>query len=102
MIQEASVAIEALTASEQQQRAEKYARRNKMRYLDRLLDQLEMLNLADQAEVPKPLARAVKTLVVDSQPTPACARCGSDVLATMDCLYEIQDALMGHPPDDEY
>ncbi len=100
MIREASMAIETVTVSQQREQAEKYAKRNKMRYLDRLLDQLERLNLADQSEVPKPLADAVKTLVVASPPTAACNHCGDEVLATMDCLYEIQDALMGHPDDD--
>ena len=52
MLEDACVEIEVLTEKDRQERAHKYARRNRMRYIDQLLNELEMLNLADQAKMP--------------------------------------------------
>ena len=103
MIEEACVAIDVVSERDRRLREEKYARRNKMRYIDRLLNELEMLNLADQREVPTQLAVAVDKLVqetdVDAK-TPEVERLGT-VTAAMDVLYEIQDSLMDNPIGDE-
>ena len=100
MIEEASVAIETQVELEKRLQAEKYARRNKMRYIDRLLNELERLNLSDRPFPPPGITSAVKELAADASVS-GCARCEESVLAAMDCLYEIQDALMGHPDEED-
>ena len=103
MIEEACVAIDVVSERDRRLREEKYARRNKMRYIDRLLNELEMLNLADQREVPTQLAVAVDRLVQETEveaKTPEVERLGT-VTAAMDVLYEIQDSLMDNPIGDE-
>ena len=52
MIKQASRAIEHMTAKERRIQRAKYARRNKMHLIDKLLNELEMLNLADQRQMP--------------------------------------------------
>ena len=102
MIKQASRAIEHMTARERRIQRAKYARRNKMRYIDRLLNELEMLNLAEQREVPTQLAMALDKLV---QETDVVAKIEDErpgtVTAAMDVLYEIQDSLMENPIGDE-
>ena len=103
MIEEACVAIDVVSERDRRLREEKYARRNKMRYIDRLLNELEMLNLADQREVPTQLAVAVDRLVQETEveaKAPEVERLGT-VTAAMDVLYEIQDSLMDNPIGDE-
>jgi len=103
MIEEACVAIDVVSERDRRLREEKYARRNKMRYIDRLLNELEMLNLADQREVPTQLAVAVDRLVQETEveaKAPEIERLGT-VTAAMDVLYEIQDSLMDNPIGDE-
>ena len=103
MIEEACVAIDVVSERDRRLREEKYARRNKMRYIDRLLNELEMLNLADQREVPTQLAVAVDRLVQETDveaKTPEVERLGT-VTAAIDVLYEIQDSLMDNPIGDE-
>jgi len=102
MIEEACVAIETVSERDRRLREAKYARRNKMRYIDRLLNELEMLNLAEQREVPTQLAMALDKLV---QETDVVAKIEDErpgtVTAAMDVLYEIQDSLMENPIGDE-
>jgi hypothetical protein len=103
MIEEACVAIDVVSERDRRLREQKYARRNKMRYIDRLLNELEMLNLADQREVPIQLAVAVDKLVHDTDvvaKNTEVVRAGT-VTAAMDVLYEIQDSLMDNPIGDE-
>jgi hypothetical protein len=103
MIEEACVAIDVVSERDRRLREQKYARRNKMRYIDRLLNELEMLNLADQREVPIQLAVAVDKLVHDTDlvaKNTEVERAGT-VTAAMDVLYEIQDSLMDNPIGDE-
>jgi hypothetical protein len=95
MIEEACADIERVEERARRARDAKYGRRNKIRYIDRLLNELEMLNLADQAEVPQPLASELERLLKESelvasahQPRPGT------VNQAMDLLYEIQDSLM--------
>ena len=99
MIREASTAIEVLGERDKRQREWKYARRNKMRYIDQLLNELEMLNLADERRMPRVLNTAVVELIDDSE-LEVPQRPGS-VLEAMDLLYEIQDSLMYNQIEDE-
>src|SRR5262249_29946691 len=66
MIQEACVAIEDIEERERRAREVKYSRRNRIRYIDRLLNELEMLNLAQGTQVPERLAVALGLLVEES------------------------------------
>ena len=103
MIEEACVAIEAVSERDRLLREAKYARRNKMRYIDRLLNELEMLNLAEEREVPTQLAVALDRLIQETHviaKTEDVERPDS-VVAAMDVLYEIQDSLMENPIGDE-
>ena len=102
MIQEACVAIEDIEERERRARELKYSRRNRIRYIDRLLNELEMLNLAERTEVPERLGIELDRLMAEStvvelvqQPRP------DSVTEAMDVLYEIQDSLMLNEADEE-
>ncbi len=101
MIEEACAAIERVEERERQSREAKYGRRNKIRYIDQLLNELEMLNLADQTRVPERLAIELNRLKDESavvevvrHPRP------ENVTQAMDVLYEIQDSLMFNEDQD--
>src|SRR6266516_2793470 len=66
MIKQASRAIEHMTARERRIQRAKYARRNKMHYIDKLLNELEMLNLADQRQMPPVLSVAINKVIEES------------------------------------
>ncbi len=99
MLSEANVAIESASERETRQQELKYARRNKMRYIDRLLNELEMLNLADRTELPSALGNAVDTLLSESELEVEVRP--ESVITAMDLLYEIQDSLMYNQIEDE-
>ncbi|MBV8202597.1 MAG: hypothetical protein JOZ15_18425, partial [Acidobacteria bacterium] len=63
LLKDANLAIEDAFEKDKQAMEAKYGRRNKMRYIDRLLNELEMLNLADEAQMPTGLRVAVDTLI---------------------------------------
>lgn len=102
MIREACAAIERGEERDRRARAVKYGRRNKIRHIDGLLNELEMLNLADAQEVPEGLAEELDRLMAESrvleitqQPRP------ESVTEAMDVLYEIQDSLMFNEDEEE-
>lgn len=99
MISEASKAIDEVAERDKRQRQFKYARRNKMRYIDQLLNELEILNLADQRTMPRNLNTAVVELIGESELEVASKP--GNVLEAMDLLYEIQDSLMYNQIEDE-
>jgi hypothetical protein len=103
MIKEASHAIQRVTANERRIQRAKYARRNKMHYIDKILNELEMLNLADQRQMPSVLSVAVHRVIADSpEVTGVAARPKpASVMEAMDALYEIQDSLMYNQIEDE-
>ena len=100
MIEEACVAIETVEARDRRLREAKYARRNRMRYIDHLLNELEMLNLAERSQVPARLSTALDRLRADCE-SPGEAVRPVTVVQAMDLLYEIQDTLMFTTPDDD-
>lgn len=100
MIGEACVAIENVEARDRRLREAKYARRNRMRYIDHLLNELEMLNLAERSQVPARLSTALDRLLADCEGTGETAR-PVTVVQAMDLLYEIQDTLMFTAPDED-
>jgi hypothetical protein len=102
MIRQANIAIERMSERERRLREMKYARRNKMRYIDRLLNELEMLNLADQRVMPRALSVAVDQLLEDADVEEVVDQRKPDsVIEAMDLLYEIQDSLMFNQIEDE-
>jgi hypothetical protein len=102
MIKQASRAIEHMTARERRIQRAKYARRNKMHYIDKLLNELEMLNLADQRLMPPVLSVAVNKVIEESPEVTVLAQAKpASVMEAMDALYEIQDSLMYNQIEDE-
>jgi len=96
MIKQASRAIEHMTARERRIQRAKYARRNKMHHIDKLLNELEMLNLADQRQMPPVLSVAINKVIEDSPEVTVLAQAKpASVMEAMDALYEIQDSLIG-------
>src|SRR5436189_6445994 len=80
----------------------KYARRNKMHYIDKLLNELEMLNLADQRQMPPVLSVAINKVIEESPEVTVLAQAKpASVMEAMDALYEIQDSLMYNQIEDE-
>src|SRR2546423_15538630 len=95
MIQEACAMIERVEARERRSREAKYGRRNRIRYIDQLLNELEMLNLADESRVPERLAIELDRMMAESRALePARQPRPESVTEAMDVLYEIQDSLM--------
>jgi hypothetical protein len=102
MIEEACVAIEDIEERERRAREIKYGRRNRIRYIDRLLNELEMLNLADETQVPERLATELGRLMADSAVVALVQQAQPEsVTEAMDVLYEIQDSLMFNEQADE-
>lgn len=102
MIREACAAIERGEERDRRARAVKYGRRNRIRYIDGLLNELELLNLADQREVPERLAQELDRIIAESealeiarQPRP------ENVIEAMDVLYGIQDGLMFNDEEED-
>ena len=95
MIEHTSVQISALRERWQLEREQRYARRNRIRQIDRLLDELEMLNIAEETQMPPDLA--VRVLhVAGEMDHPVAARAPEDlqIAESMDTLYDLQDSLM--------
>jgi hypothetical protein len=102
MIEEACAMIERVEERERRSREVKYGRRNRIRYIDQLLNELEMLNLADVSRVPEQLAIELDRLMVESRALePARQPRPDSVNDAMDVLYEIQDSLMFNEGDEE-
>ncbi len=95
MIEETSVQISELRERWQLERERRYARRNRIRYIDRLLDELEMLNIAEETQMAPDLAMRVQRLAAEMD-HPLSRRAPEDVkiAEAMDALYDIQDGLM--------
>jgi hypothetical protein len=103
MIRETSVEITELYQRWQVELESRYARRNKVRYIDHLLNELELLNLAEAPAMPSDLRREVKRFL-DSVEHSLCAKPEKDltIQESMEALYDIQDTLLlGGEEDDE-
>lgn len=101
MIEEASLAIDRVQERDRRSSQAKYWRRNTMRYIDQLLNELEMLNLADRSDVPSPISSAVDKLIGDVEVASLAGQPRTNVIETMDVLFEIQDVLMYNQIEDE-
>lgn len=93
--------IERVEARERRSREVKYGRRNKIRYIDRLLNELEMLNLADENRVPERLAIELDRLMAESRAVETRQPRPDSVNEAMDVLYEIQDSLMFNESEED-
>jgi hypothetical protein len=95
MIEETSVEISALRERWQLEREQRYARRNRIRYIDELLNELEMLNIAEETQMPPDLAVRVQRLA-DEMSHSLGQRAAEDlsITASMEALYDLQDGLM--------
>jgi len=98
MIEQANAAIEFSTERDQRDMALKYARRRRMRHIDRLLNELEMLNLAEADTMPRPLSKAVDQVIAESEDP---ERTAASIVEAMDVLYDIQDSIMFTQIEDE-
>src|SRR5215471_7991019 len=102
MIQEACAMIARVEARERRSREAKYGRRNKIRYIDRLLNELEMLNLAEESKVPERLSIELDRLIAESEVVEVVRQPRLETVnEAMDLLYEIQDGLMFNELDEE-
>jgi len=95
MIRETSLEIGDSYKRWQVELESRYARRNKVHYIDHLLNQLELLNLADAGEMPEELRAQVRELLNESEHD-LCAKRPRDLAIgeCMEALYDIQDTLL--------
>src|SRR5258708_9746783 len=95
MIEQTSVQISAQRERWQAEREMRYARRNRIRHIDRLLDELEMLNIAEETQLPADLAFRVQRLAAEME-YPLGNRAPEDISIgeSMGELYDLQDGLM--------
>ncbi len=80
MIQETCVEIGELEARWTSLREARNARRQKIRYIDELIDQFEKLNLADEVEVPYELVGRAVALMSNEYPAGGPLAAGVDDL----------------------
>jgi hypothetical protein len=95
MIEQTSVQISAQRERWQMEREQRYARRNRIRHIDRLLDELEMLNIAEESNLPEDLGLRVRDLALEMEHALGNrAREEITIAEAMDVLYDLQDRLM--------
>ena len=101
MIQETCLTISDLEQLASAERGVRLARRHQIHALDRLIDEFEMLNLADEVEVPGEL-RLRATRVIARAAHPLVRRTADEIPIAdwMDALYDVQDSLMLPAEDD--
>src|ERR671936_1551594 len=106
MIEQTSVQISALRERWHAKREMRYPVRNRIRHMDKMLDELEMLNIAEETQLPPDLAVRVQRLAAEMD-HPLGNRGPEDlaIAESMDALYDLQDGLMltleGVEDDDE-
>src|ERR1700682_6191914 len=95
MIEQTSVQITAQRERWQAERELRYARRNRIRHIDLLLDRLEMLNICQETQRPADLAFRWQRLAAEME-HPLGNRAPEDISIgeSMDALYDLQDGLM--------
>jgi hypothetical protein len=101
MIEETCVEISQLHERWQAEKEQRYARRNKIRYIDQILNDFELLNLAEEPVIPVELIGRVKRFI-DAEEHPVGRRPIREVPVAdwMEALYDIQDGLMLTVEDD--
>jgi uncharacterized secreted protein with C-terminal beta-propeller domain len=101
MIQETCTRIEELEDYWSSEIRARHARRNKIRDIDDMLNQFEMLNLADEQVIPTDLRLRVAAFI-GAEGHPLSERHAESVAIPdwMEALYDVQDGLMIRFPDD--
>jgi hypothetical protein len=100
MIDRTSLQIQRLDEHHEREREQRYARRNRLRYIDDLLDRFEALNLADIADAPSALTGRVARLATEQEhPLARRPHRGVPIAEWMDALYELQERLL--PTEDD-
>ena len=101
MIEETCLEISQLYERWQAEKEQRYARRNKIRYVDQMLNEFELLNLAEEPLIPIELMGRVKRFVAEEE-HPVSRRAIQEVPIAdwMEALYDIQDGLMLTVEDD--
>jgi hypothetical protein len=101
MIQETCTRIEELEDYWTTEIRARHARRNKIRDIDDMLNQFEMLNLADEQVIPPELRHRVAAFI-SAEDHPVAERTPGEVAIAdwMEALYDVQDGLMIRFPDD--
>jgi hypothetical protein len=95
MIQDTCVEIDGLRERSRVEREQRYARRNRIRYIDALLNELEMLNIAEENGMSVELAVRIHQLLAEtSHPLAAKPVEALGIAESMEALYEMQDGLM--------
>jgi len=102
MINETSLEISHQYKRWQVELESRYARRNRVRHIDRLLNHLELLNLTESRTMPVPLRRQVRQFL-DECEHPLSRRAERDLTIgdVMEALYDIQDTLLLGGDDEE-
>jgi hypothetical protein len=94
-IAETSHEISKLYEVDHISRQERNARRNKILFVDRLLNELEQLNIADEVTVPVALRTQCRKLLTREGHVLSHRRAEDVTIAEwMDALYDVQDGLM--------
>lgn len=95
MINETSLEIGDLYKRWQVELESRHARRNKVHYIDQLLNELELLNLAEATTMPEILRAQVKELL-DTSAHNSISKSARDltIARCMEALYDIQDTLL--------
>ena len=95
MIHETSLEIGDLYKRWQVELESRHARRNKVHYIDQLLNELELLNLAEAKTIPEPLRAQVKDLLAASKHSSTLKPAQDlSIAQSMEALYDIQDTLL--------
>ncbi|MGH7609472.1 MAG: hypothetical protein ACREOD_05970 [Candidatus Dormibacteria bacterium] len=94
-IAETSHEISKLYEADHVERRERNARRNKILYIDRLLNELEQLNIAEELVVPLGLRnQGRRFLLKEGHPLGRRRAEEVSIAEWMDALYDVQDGLM--------
>ncbi len=95
LIQETCLTISELEQRALAERDARAARRNKIRALDQLIDEFELLNLAEEVEVPGDLRhKAARAIAGAAHPLAQRPPHEVRIADWMEALYELQDTLM--------
>ena len=95
MIRETSLEIDATHRRWRVEFESRYARKNKLRYIDQLLNELENLNLAEAGAMPRDLRGRVHRVLSDhGHRVVRGASPRLTIADSMEALYEVQDTLM--------
>jgi hypothetical protein len=101
VIRETCIEISDLKQRAHAQYRTRYARRNMIRLIDQLINEFEMLNLAEEVAVPGHLRhRAVRVIADTAHPLAQRTPEEIPIADWMEALYDLQDTLMLPGEDD--